>query len=55
MVGLFRADAWMAEFRETPTVFFCMEKLPDPGAYEAMVAHETTHLLHFAEARPLAR
>jgi hypothetical protein len=51
MVGLFRADGWADSLDGRTTMFFCLERLPDPEAYRAMVAHETTHVLHMA-ARP---
>lgn len=49
MVGLFRADGWVDDLRGQPTAFFCVEKLADPDTYAAMVAHETTHILHQAQ------
>jgi hypothetical protein len=51
MVGLNRADGWVHRLEGRDTVFFRLERLPDPDAYRAMVAHETAHLLHLA-ARP---
>ena len=51
MVGLFRADGWTDMLDGRDTVFFCLEQLADPDAYRALVAHETTHVLHLA-ARP---
>jgi hypothetical protein len=46
MVGLFRADGWMAEMGDTPTAFFAVEQYKDPPWDEVTVVHETAHVVH---------
>jgi len=45
-VGLYDANAWVADFDGAPTAFFALELLPDAPGDELLVAHETTHQLH---------
>lgn len=48
MVGLFRADGWMADLVDTPTAFFAVEQYKEPPWDEVTVVHETVHLVHAA-------
>jgi hypothetical protein len=48
MVGVFRADGWMAGLVDTTTGFFAVEEYEDPPWDEVTVVHETVHLVHAA-------
>jgi hypothetical protein len=48
MVGVFRADGWMADLVDTPTAFFAVEQYKDPPWDDVTVVHETAHLVHAA-------
>lgn len=48
LVGTFGPLAWIDEIDGSFAVFFALEKMPDLGANAIYVAHELSHLTHFA-------
>lgn len=46
MVGLYFGDGWVSTFKDKPTTFFAMERMPSPNNLGIFLAHEITHCIH---------
>lgn len=50
LVGLGKANGWVAAVEDEPTLFLAVERLPDPPYDVVLALHELTHLVHLQRA-----